>query len=68
MEQEPGPRITNLQLLQLLFRSLIQQCGILHDVDSRRDETPREGPRASKLQNKKGQQDVDVQFGLVSAK
>lgn len=41
VEQEPGPRITNLQLLQ--------------------------SNRASRPQNKGGQQDVDVQLGLVSA-
>ena len=65
MKQGPGPRITNLQLLQLLFQKpnqMIQQCGILHNSKSY---TVSIGKlpvklRASKVQNKGGQQDVDV--------
>ena len=54
----------NLQLLQLL----IQQCRILHnsEVADGKGEYPMT-LRAPRLQNKGGQQDVDVQMGLVSA-
>ena len=65
--RKQGSQITNLQLLQLL----IQQCRILHSRESCRDnrgkrETPREAETVETAEQR-GQQDVDVQLGLVSA-
>lgn len=69
MEQEPGPRITNLQLLQLLFKSLIKRSNnavyyIMARVAGTKQSVKLRAPR---LQNKGGQQGADGQFGLVSA-